>query len=339
MTAAASGSPRTIRWGIIGCGNVTEVKSGPGFQKARNSALVAVMRRDAALAEDYARRHNVPHWYSDAQQLIDDPEVDAIYVATPPNAHRQYALTAARAGKPVYVEKPMAMNAAECDEMIDACRAAGTPLFVAYYRRALPRFLAVQQLLRENAIGAVRFVNMQLERRARPEEADPDRRPWRIDPATAAGGHFVDLGSHQLDFLDYLFGPIEKVQGIALNQAGRYAAEDTVAASFSLAGGIVGVGVWSANAPVDQDTTEIVGELGRIRYSCLDNRSITLETAEGMREITIEHPAHVQQPLIQTMVDELNGEGKCPSTGETGARTTRVIDRILAEYREGLLVR
>ncbi len=127
---------RTIRWGIIGCGNVTEVKSGPGFQKAGNSSLVAVMRRNAALAQDYAGRHGVPRWYDDGAALIADPEVDAVYVATPPSSHKGYVLACAAAGKPVYVEKPMALDHGECEEMIAACRAANVPLFVAYYRRA-----------------------------------------------------------------------------------------------------------------------------------------------------------------------------------------------------------
>ena len=83
---------KPIRWGIIGCGDVTEVKSGPGLQKADGSQLVAVMRRDAEKARDYAKRHNVPRAYGDAQELIDDPEVDAVYVATPPGSHAEYAI-------------------------------------------------------------------------------------------------------------------------------------------------------------------------------------------------------------------------------------------------------
>ena len=164
---------RTIRWGIIGCGNVTEVKSGPGFQKATNSALVAVMRRNAALAEDYARRHGVPRWYADAQALIADPEVDAVYVATPPASHMEYALACARAGKPVYVEKPMARTLAECEAMIDACRSAGVPLFVAYYRRTLPRFLKIKELVESGALGDVRLVTVTLHQKPAPDDADP----------------------------------------------------------------------------------------------------------------------------------------------------------------------
>ena len=119
---------KAVRWGIIGCGNVTEVKSGPAFQKAERSNLVAVMRRDGAKARDYAQRHGVPRWYDDAQALINDAEVDAVYVATPPSTHKLYALMAIAAGKPVYVEKPMAMDAAECEAIIAAGRAADVPV-------------------------------------------------------------------------------------------------------------------------------------------------------------------------------------------------------------------
>ena len=130
-----------IRWGIIGCGEVCEVKSGPAFVKCAGSTLVAVMRRDGAKAGDYARRHGVRKWYDDAEKLIRDPEVDAVYVATPPGTHEHYALrvATAAAGKPCYVEKPMARSYVECARMVEAFRAAGRPLFVAYYRRARNR--------------------------------------------------------------------------------------------------------------------------------------------------------------------------------------------------------
>ena len=215
---------KTIRWGIIGCGDVTEVKSGPGFQQASNSALVAVMRRNGELAADYARRHSVPKWYDDGQALIDDPDVDAVYIATPPNAHMAYTLAAAKAGKPVYVEKPMAMNFDECWAMIEACQVAGVPLWVAYYRRALPRFLKVKELIDSGAIGTPRTVTVTFYRKWRP--AEPGNLPWRVLPEIAGGGLFVDLAAHTLDYLDYFLGPIQFVQGYASNQAGYYPAED-----------------------------------------------------------------------------------------------------------------
>jgi predicted dehydrogenase len=320
----------TIRWGIIGCGNVTEVKSGPGFQKARGSALVAVMRRNAALAEDYARRHGVPRWYADAQALIDDPEVDAVYVATPPSSHKHYTLLAAAAGKPVYVEKPMALNHGECQKMIAACQAADVPLFVAYYRRSLPRFVKIKELLDQGAIGAVRFVQIALYQPARPAELDPASLPWRVQPQIAGGGHFVDLASHTLDLLDYTLGPIGAAQGFAGNQAGLYPAEDVVTGSVVFQSGVQGVGVWCFNAYDAHDSVEIVGERGQISFSTFGvDDPVRLVTPDGDCEFYIPHPPHVQQPLIQTVVDELLGSGRCPSSGESAARTSWVMDRML----------
>lgn len=147
---------KTVNWGIVGCGNVCERKSGPAMYKTPHSALAAVMRRDAEKAADFARRHNVPKSYTDAAALIADPEVDIVYVATPPGTHRELAVQALEAGKPVYVEKPMAMNHAECLEMIAAAEKAGQKLFVAYYRRALPYFLKVKELLDGGSVGQPR---------------------------------------------------------------------------------------------------------------------------------------------------------------------------------------
>lgn len=322
---------KTIRWGIIGCGNVTEVKSGPGFQKATNSALVAVMRRDGPLAKDYATRHNVPKWYADAQALINDPDVDAVYIATPPNAHKEYTLAVAKAGKPVYVEKPMALNFAECQAMIEACQQANVPLWVAYYRRRLPRFLKVKELLETGAIGAPRTVTVTFYRKWRPAEGS--NLPWRVLPEIAGGGFFVDLAAHTLDYLDYFLGPIEQVQGYATNQAGYYPAEDVVAGSFAFASGVYGTGIWSFSTYTNLDQTEIVGDKGKLTFTSFTTDPIVLTTANGVTEFPIDNPDHVQQPLIQTIVDELNGVGQCPSTGRSGARTSWVMDQLLASWR------
>jgi predicted dehydrogenase len=318
-----------VRWGIIGCGEVTEVKSGPGFQKADRSSLVAVMRRDAAKAEDYARRHGVPRWYADAEALVADPEVDVVYVATPPSSHHRLTLLAARAGKPVYVEKPMALDPAECDAMIAACRAAGVPLFTAYYRRAMPRFAAVKRLVDDGAIGTVRAATVSMFRSV-PAPAGP--LPWRLDPAIAGGGLFVDLASHHLDLLDYFVGPIAAIGGRAANQAGHYAAEDVVSASFTFESGAHGTGLWSFSASGDVDRTELVGTAGRITYATFGEAPILVETASGVETLALPFPAHVQQPLIQTIVDELTGAGTCPSTAANGARATRAMHTLLAPY-------
>jgi 1,5-anhydro-D-fructose reductase (1,5-anhydro-D-mannitol-forming) len=232
--------PKTIRWGIIGCGAVTEVKSGPGFQKAEGSALVAVMRRDRQKAVDFAKRHGVPRAYDRAQALIEDPEVDAVYVATPPSSHCDLALAVAAAGKPCLVEKPMAMNHAECLRMNDAFRASGHPLFVAYYRRALSRFRKVRELIGSEAIGSPSAVQVNI---AEPLACGEQASGWRFDASIAGGGLFLDLASHCLDLLDFLLGSITEVAGFAVNTGGAYTVEDVTGAAFRFERGMVGTGI------------------------------------------------------------------------------------------------
>lgn len=322
---------KTIRWGIIGCGDVTEVKSGPGFQKATHSSLVMVMRRNGDLARDYALRHGVPKWADNAEAVIDDPDVDAVYIATPPNSHKEYTLRCAQAGKPVFVEKPMALNFAECQEMLAACRAAGVPLFVAYYRRSLPRFVKIKELVDAGVIGQVRAVSMTLF--LPPPSAKASQLHWHYTPEVGGGGKFVDMGCHMLDFLDDVLGPIVAVRGFAANLAGLYPAEDVVTGAFEFASGVQGVGLWNFATRHQTDQTEIVGTIGKISFSSFDTRPVVLTTSAGVTEFAIDNPPHVHQPLTQTIVNQLNGAGQCPSTGESGARTSWVMDQLLQDYR------
>jgi predicted dehydrogenase len=151
-----------INWGIIGCGDVTEVKSGPAFNKVSGSSLQAVMRRNSAKAADYAKRHHVPKWYGDAEALMDDPAINAIYIATPPASHLDYALEALKRKLPVYVEKPVTLNAQQARQLADAVQHSQARLTVAHYRRALPMFLYVRDLLAQGAIGEVRTVQIRM---------------------------------------------------------------------------------------------------------------------------------------------------------------------------------
>lgn len=325
---------KTIRWGIIGCGDVTEVKSGPGFQKAENSELVAVMRRNGDLARDFAQRHGVSKWYDDGEALINDPAVDAIYIATPPNVHLEYTRLAAQAGKPVYVEKPMALTFEECLEMIRVCREADVPLWVAYYRRALPRFRKVKELLDSGAIGVPRLATITLYQQARREHFDANNLPWRVRPEIAGAGIFFDLASHTLDYLDYFLGPIKRRCGYASNQASIYQAEDMVTGNFEFVSGVHAVGIWCFSAYTSFDRTEIIGDKGKLVFSSFGTEPIILANQAGETHFDLPTPLHVQQPLIQSIVDELNGKGKCPSTGVSAARTNWVMEELIAEYYE-----
>jgi len=322
-----------VRWGIIGVGDVCEVKSGPAFNLVNNSRLVAVMRRNSRKAEDYAKRHQVPKWYDDADLLINDPEIDAIYIATPPDVHMEYTLKAAKAGKTVYVEKPMAKNHQECLTMVEACKNANVPLFVAYYRRRLPNFLKIKELVQDGAIGDIRLVDIKLYKTLQPDivGASGQKDNWRVFPEIAGGGYFYDLASHQLDYLDYLFGPIQEAQGYAHNQAGLYPAEDIVSGSFYFENGLIGQGTWcfTTSEVADLEKTTIIGSKGKISFSYFGDGSVTLEIDGKEREVLpFMLPRHIQMPLINTIVDELLGNGTCPSTGISGARTNWVMEKL-----------
>jgi predicted dehydrogenase len=325
-----------INWGIIGCGNVTEVKSGPAFNKVGDSKLLAVMRRDTALAEDYAQRHNVPKVYSKALDLINDKNINAVYIATPPASHAEYAIEVIKAHKPVYIEKPMAVNYAECLKINKAAEKYQVPVFVAYYRRTLPGFLIVKNFIKNGSIGKVRCVMIQLFK-SPSEEEKTGKLPWRVDPLISGGGHFFDLGSHQLDYLDFLFGPVQKVRSIAVNQAGFYKAEDYVSAEFTFGNNITGTGVWCFSVSPDsgRDTIEIIGDKGSIKFTAFSFEPIVLTNESGRKEFINERPENVQYFLIQKIVQSLHGKGSSPSTGTSGARTSKVMDEIVREYYKG----
>jgi len=322
-----------IRWGIIGCGDVAEVKSGPGFQKAKDSALVAVMRRNRAMAADFAIRHDVPCWYDDADALLTNPEVDAVYIATPPGSHLEYALKVCAAGKPCYVEKPMARNYAECELMVFAFQRARIPLFVAYYRRALDRFVKARSLVTSGAIGKVTGVNYRFTSPAAKFEGMPQ--PWRLQAEHAGGGLFLDLGCHTLDIIDFTVGPLQNVAGVASNRAGLYAVEDAVALSFTTQDGAPGAAQWNFAGAYIEDVMEITGTKGRVSLSTFGSEPAQLFNADGVEKFDLPNPIHIQTPMIQTIVDELHGRGKCPSTGETAQRTSKVIDAALESYYGG----
>jgi len=317
-----------ITWGIIGAGDVCEVKSGPAFMQILNSNIKAVMRRNAAKAADFAQRHSIEKWYDNADDLLNDLDINAIYIATPPSTHAEYTLKAAAVGKPVYVEKPMARTHAECLRMIEACEEANVPLYMAYYRRALPNILKVKELIDSGAIGEVRGVSIDLQMNME-DSADEN---WRVDPAVSGGGHFFDLASHQLDALDFLLGPITEAKGFSENQSNKYSADDITIAVFKFENGILGKGLWAFNtsAASQNETTTIIGSKGKISFPFFGDAYVLLEVDnEPAQKSEFDLPKHIQQPLIQTVVDDLRGVGICPSTGVSGARASWVMDKIV----------
>ncbi len=320
---------KKINWGIIGCGDVTELKSGPAFSNIQNSSLVAVMRRDAGKAEDYAKRHNVPRWYNNASDLINDADVNAVYVATPPSSHEEYTLAALHAGKPVYVEKPISTNLVSALNMAEISRQLNVKLVVAHYRRGQHFFKKIKQLLIDT-IGEVRFAKVELFKRALSEqELLVNKNAWRVNKNIAGGGLFHDLAPHQLDLAYYFFGEIENAEGYSLNQANLYDADDIVTGNILFKSGVLFSGTWCFNVDEqdERDTFEIIGSKGRIAFSVFENSVITVTKNNKSETIFSDKPAHVQQPMIEEVVAYFLNKGPNPCSAEEGAKVMQVMEQ------------
>lgn len=325
---------RKVSWGFIGCGEVTEKKSGPAFSLIEGSHVEAVMSRHRDKARNYAERHGIKKWYTDAQELIEDERVNAIYVATPPSSHATYAMMAMRAGKPVYVEKPLAASYEDCIRINRVSQETGVPCFVAYYRRYLPYFLRVKELINSGRIG--RLMNVQLRFIVPPRDLDYNAQnelPWRLQPDISGGGYFYDLAPHQLDIMQELFGVIVKAYGYPANRGALYKAEDTLSACFLFENGLVGSGSWCfvGHKSAREDVIEVIGDKGTLTFSVYDYQPIRLITNEGTEEITVENPPYVQLPIIKSVIEDLQGLGNCESTAISATPVNWVMDRILGK--------
>ncbi len=321
---------KIYKWGIIGCGNVTEVKSGPAYKQTNGFELQAVMRRNGELAKDYAKRHGVPNYYGNADTLINDPEIDAIYIATPPDTHAEYALKVAKAGKICCIEKPMAPTFEACKLVSETFQAKEIPLFVAYYRRSLPRFLQVRKWLEEEKIGAIRHVSWHLSKPASAIDLSKEYN-WRTDAKIAYGGYFDDLASHGIDLICFFLGEIKQVTGIATNQQNLYNAKDAVVASWIHESGVTGSGSWNFGTHKREDRLEIYGEKGKIICSVFDEVHVQLENGTERLRLKIENPNPIQKYHVLNMHKHLIGIEQHPSTGNSAVHTAWVMDRILGK--------
>lgn len=326
---------KLLKWGFIGCGEVTEKKSGPAFNLVEGSEVVAVMSRNKDKARSYAERHHVKKWYTDAQELIDDPEVNAIYIATPPSSHATFAILSMRAGKPVYVEKPMAASYDDCTRINRVSEQTGVPCYVAYYRRYLPYFKKVKEIIRNKTIGDI--MNVQVRFSCPPRNLDYSATaslPWRLQPDIAGGGYFYDLAPHQLDLLQDLFGVIIEAEGMCANRAGLYSAEDSVSACFRFENGLPGSGSWCfvGHESAQEDRIEVIGDKGMLCFSVFNYDPIQLVTSDGTTSISVPNPPYVQLPIIKAVIESLQGFGTCSCTSVSATPVNWVMDRILGKF-------
>lgn len=325
---------KQINWGFIGCGEVTEKKSGPAFNEVPDSQVVAVMSRREEHVRAYAEKHHIRKWYTDAQMLIDDPDVNAIYIATPPSSHATFAIMSMRAGKPVYVEKPLASNYEDCVRINRISEQTGVPCFVAYYRRYLPYFKRVKQIINDGSIG--KTLNVQLRFSVPPRDLDyhAGNLPWRLQPDISGGGYFYDLAPHQLDLLQDYFGVIVKAHGYTANRAHLYEAEDTISAVFRFANGLTGSASWCfvGHESAKEDCIEIIGDKGMLAFSVYNYDPIHLVTSEGNISINVPNPPYVQLPIIRNVIEHLQGIGHCDCTSVSATPVNWVMDRVLGKF-------
>ena len=319
---------KKVTFGIIGCGDVTEVKSGPAFQKLPSTELKWVMRRDEEKLRDYATRHNVEHYSTDYKDLLVDSEVDAIYIATPPHMHKFYTLEAARHKKDVYVEKPMALTVDDCLEMIDVCREEGVKLFVAYYRRAHDKFKKVKALIESGEIGEIRSFSYDFVSPV--PEHNPDR-PWLYKKEIAGAGKLYDVGSHMIDLILYLFGEVKYATGISANQSKELEVEDNTSGIITFKNGVQGTVQLTFNAMDNEDRMTVVGSKGKISFGIMNNEPVEL-VREGKKEM-LEFDAleHVQMPMIELVSRTILGDEIMDTTGTYGLKTQEVIEA----FRDG----
>ncbi len=314
----------SIKWGIIGCGDVAEIKSGPAFQKVENSKLLAVMRRDAGLAENFAKRHNVPLWYNDAQDLLDNPDINAVYIATPPSSHLDYTLQALKAGKDVYLEKPMVCSTKEANQIIDIVSKSKNKIVVAHYRRFLPLYLKVKALIENSTIGQVRYVDLKF---LQPHHFN-SKAGWRLDKTISGGGYFHDIAPHQLDLMYHFFGDYNEAIGFGINQSGIYNVDDTVSGIINFKNKIQFRGIWSFTLPEDlaEDKCAIYGEDGSITFSFY-KEELVVRTKNDNKNYTFKNPVNIQLPFINETVKYFLGQRDNPCSAEEGAKVISIMEK------------
>ena len=316
-----------LRWGVIGCGDVVEHKSGPSISASERSRMAMAMRRDAAAARDFAHRHGLAQWTDDAAAVVGSGQVDIVYVATPPSSHLHYVCVAAAAGKPVLVEKPMATSAEQARAMVEACTQAGVELFVAYYRRFQPHVLRMRELLAAGAIGRPAHGCADIAVGDVAHRVAAGDRGWRGDPVIAGGGWFVDMASHRIDLMVWLLGAVDDATGVAARYQSDLAVEQSAVAALRMRSGALCSVSADFHSGRDADRFVIYGERGTLTADPLDGHVVTLDTAGATEEFR-----HCPFPaphlgLVRHIESVLLDGASNQASGSDGLVTETVLDR------------
>jgi predicted dehydrogenase len=320
---------QTVKWGIIGCGDVAEVKSGPAFQKTKHSELIAVMRRDKEKAEDFAKRHTVPFFYDSAEELLKHKGINAIYIATPPSTHLQYTLMALHAVKDVYLEKPMARTFLEAKIIAESIKETTCKLSVAHYRRKLPAFEKVKKLLADGSIGKVLCVDIQILQPRKSDIITDTADNWRLNPEVSGGGYFYDIAPHQIDLMYHYFGAIDSVAGFSSSNNKSDGIADVVNGIIRFENGVQFRGIWNFVASPHNKKEECViyGTNGSIHFSFY-GKEVALKNNDDEKIFRFKNPKHLQQPMISAVVDFFLGAGENPCPVEDALLVMETMEKL-----------
>lgn len=342
---------KAVGWGIIGCGDVADRKAGDAFNAIPGSRLVSVMRRDGAGARSFAERHGATGWTTDAAEVLANPDVDVVYIATPPAHHREYGLAVAEAAKACLIEKPAGRSVSELLELREAFRRANKPLYVSYYRRHLPRFRKVREVIDSGVLGEIVSIDYRMSKPAKSKS-------WALDVASSGGGHFYGLSGHMLDLFDYWFGPLEFTGSTVTNVIPAHDTEDAVSIGFRTSTGAVGSAIWNFAASQSSDYLVIDGVRGRItmrgtsthgpvrlsfdpkakirisqskirRWLTDVQKRLGVPVGETLRFTRVSQP---HQPLLSTITEEVARSAVRFDNLEAAVRTASIVDKALTPY-------
>jgi predicted dehydrogenase len=300
----------------------------PALRDIVEGEFVAVSRARAEKLQEFATRFGARTMYSSWQEMLADPEIDAVYIATPVHLHAPQTLLAAAAGKHVLCEKPMALDVEECDRMIDACRANGVKLGVAYYRRFYPVIGRIKEILTQGDIGTPVLAQINAFESFNPPAGDT--RHWFVEKKKAGGGPMMDFGCHRIEVLLNIFGPVRGVQANVGRVLFDREVEDTAVAVLEMSCGTRATLTVTHAVCERQDSLDIYGSRGSIHVPVLNEARLVVKTGTGERQES--HPPHrnIHQPLIEDFARAVLAGREPVVDGHVGrevARTTAAIYR------------
>ena len=324
---------KTIRWGFLGCGKVVQSKSGDAFRKVPNSTIEMIRRRDLEAARQSAEYFGAPKWCDSIEELLAS-DIEAVYIATPPGLHYQQAMECLKAGKAVYLEKPFARNYTEAKALTESFEKAGVPLYISHYRRALPRFLKIREMLSEKIIGEVQTIEFQLNRIFSQKEAETT---WLYDPVLSGGGKYYDIAPHTVDIINFLFGNIIQVEGSAKNTGRGCPLENIVEMSFVTETGVKGTAVFCCVADEKSDRLHVTGTKGTMEFSVHGKTDVIVRNLEGtvVEQFDLPDPKTVEEAMVQSVVEDLLGISVCESKAGEVLITYKIIDQVLDQFYGG----